>query len=143
MQLLSLSLFVLIFLTLSHLFVSFFFWSSRLLWFCSSLSQAGESNGLLKKTITKLSTEYRLQFVWPNDRRIKGNDSNVATTARAAAGDYPRKSISLGAIRTGQQPGQPTHSHTHQYQTIGAGLPTVHKKRTTNQKEGATAICRR
>ncbi|XP_070063319.1 uncharacterized protein [Drosophila virilis] len=97
--------------------------------------QAGESNGLLKKTITKLSTEYRLQFVWPNDRRIKGNDSNVTTTARAAAGDYPRKSISLGAIRTGQQPGQPTHSHTHQYQTIGAGLPTVHKKRTTNQKE--------
>ncbi|EDV92825.1 GH18615 [Drosophila grimshawi] len=96
--------------------------------------QAGESNGLLKKTITKLSTEYRLQFVWPNVRRIKGADSNVSTTARAAAGDYPRKSISLGAIRSGQ-PGQPQHSHTHQYQTIGAGLPTVHKKRTTNQKE--------
>ncbi|KAH8359167.1 hypothetical protein KR093_004872, partial [Drosophila rubida] len=96
--------------------------------------QAGESNGLFKKTITKLSTEYRLQFVWPNVRRIKGADSNVTTTARAAAGDYPRKSISLGAIRSGQ-PGQPTHSHTHQYQTMGAGLPTVHKKRTTNQKE--------
>ncbi|KAH8311549.1 hypothetical protein KR044_006862, partial [Drosophila immigrans] len=96
--------------------------------------QAGESNGLFKKTITKLSTEYRLQFVWPNVRRIKGADSNVTTTARAAAGDYPRKSISLGAIRSGQS-GQPTHSHTHQYQTMGAGLPTVHKKRTTNQKE--------
>lgn len=117
-----------------------------LLWFCSSLSQAGESNGLFKKTITKLSTEYRLQFVWPNVRRIKGADSSVTTTARAAAGDYPRKSISLGAIRSGQS-GQPMHGHrdTHQYQyqTMGAGLPTVHKKRTTNQKEGATAICRR
>ncbi|XP_023175847.2 uncharacterized protein LOC111602795 isoform X7 [Drosophila hydei] len=95
----------------------------------ATTKQAGESNGLLKKTITKLSTEYRLQFVWPNDRRIKGKDSTTA--ARAAAGDYPRKSISLGAIRSGQQP-----QHTHQYQTIGAnGMPTVHKKRTTNQKE--------
>ncbi|KAL7729084.1 hypothetical protein ACLKA6_019909 [Drosophila palustris] len=99
--------------------------------------QAGESSGLFKKTISKLSTEYRLQFVWPNDRRIKGADSNVTTTARAAAGDYPRKSISLGAIRSGQmgQPTQHSHSHTHQYQTMGAGLPSVHKKRTTNQKE--------
>ncbi|ALC47989.1 CG17816 [Drosophila busckii] len=94
--------------------------------------QAGESNGLLKKTITKLSTEYRLQFVWPNVRRIKG--AGADSTARAAAGDYPRKSISLGAIRSGGQ-GQSMHSHTHQYQSMGGGLPTVHKKRTTNQKE--------
>ncbi|XP_017057089.1 actin cytoskeleton-regulatory complex protein PAN1 isoform X5 [Drosophila ficusphila] len=108
--------------------------------------QAGESNGLLKKTISKLSTEYRLQFVWPTVRRIKGGGE---ATSRAAAGDYPRKSISLGALRSGGQ----SHSHTqnqnqnqsltqtqngHAHHTMmggGAGLPTVHKKRTTNQKE--------
>ncbi|XP_017119733.1 uncharacterized protein LOC108141075 isoform X8 [Drosophila elegans] len=107
--------------------------------------QAGESNGLFKKTITKLSTEYRLQFVWPTVRRIKGGGGEA--TSRAAAGDYPRKSISLGALRSGGQ----SHSHTqnqsqsltqaqngHTHHTMmggGAGLPTVHKKRTTNQKE--------
>ncbi|XP_037729375.1 uncharacterized protein LOC119560100 isoform X13 [Drosophila subpulchrella] len=106
--------------------------------------QAGESNGLLKKTISKLSTEYRLQFVWPTVRRIKGGGE---ATSRAAAGDYPRKSISLGALRSGGQ----SHSHSqnqsqsltqtqngHTHHTMmggGAGLPTVHKKRTTNQKE--------
>ncbi|XP_043653651.1 uncharacterized protein LOC122620312 isoform X6 [Drosophila teissieri] len=108
--------------------------------------QAGESNGLLKKTINKLSTEYRLQFVWPTVRRIKGGGE---AASRAAAGDYPRKSISLGALRSGGQ----GHSHTqnqnqsqsltqaqngHTHHTMmggGAGLPTVHKKRTTNQKE--------
>ncbi|EDX12031.1 GD19455 [Drosophila simulans] len=112
--------------------------------------QAGESNGLLKKTINKLSTEYRLQFVWPTVRRIKGGGE---ATSRAAAGDYPRKSISLGALRSGGQ--GHSHSHTqnqnqsqsqgltqaqngHTHHTMmggGAGLPTVHKKRTTNQKE--------
>nr|NP_649744.3 uncharacterized protein Dmel_CG17816, isoform J [Drosophila melanogaster]AAN13384.2 uncharacterized protein Dmel_CG17816, isoform J [Drosophila melanogaster] len=112
--------------------------------------QAGESNGLLKKTINKLSTEYRLQFVWPTVRRIKGGGE---ATSRAAAGDYPRKSISLGALRSGGQ--GHCHSHTqnqnqsqsqgltqaqngHTHHTMmggGAGLPTVHKKRTTNQKE--------
>ncbi|XP_032305866.1 actin cytoskeleton-regulatory complex protein PAN1 isoform X6 [Drosophila ananassae] len=103
--------------------------------------QAGESNGILKKTITKLSTEYRLQFVWPTVRRIKGGGD---ATSRAAAGDYPRKSISLGAIRSGGQSHAPNqsqsqsqaHSNTHHTMMgAGAGLPTVHKKRTTNQKE--------
>jgi hypothetical protein len=64
--------------------------------------QAGESSGLFKKTISKLSTEYRLQFVWKTI-------------------DTPRKSLSMGAIKS-------TH------------LPTIHKKRTTNEKEGATRV---
>ncbi|XP_020810323.1 AF4/FMR2 family member 4 isoform X1 [Drosophila serrata] len=104
--------------------------------------QAGESNGLFKKTITKLSTEYRLQFVWPTVRRIKGGDA----TSRAAAGDYPRKSISLGALRSGgHAPNQGQTQTLNQAQNqaqighsgggAGAGLATVHKKRTTNQKE--------
>ncbi|XP_026850925.1 uncharacterized protein LOC6594710 isoform X7 [Drosophila persimilis] len=106
--------------------------------------QAGESNGLFRKTISKLSTEYRLQFVWPNVRRIKGGGE---ATSKAAAGDYPRKSISLGALRSSQSHSHTqsqnqslnqtqTHGHSHTHQSVmGAGLPTVHKKRTTNQKE--------
>ncbi|XP_022220170.1 uncharacterized protein LOC111072492 isoform X5 [Drosophila obscura] len=106
--------------------------------------QAGESNGLFRKTISKLSTEYRLQFVWPNVRRIKGGGE---ATPKAAAGDYPRKSISLGALRSSQSHSHAqsqnqslnqtqTHGHSQAHHSVmGAGLPTVHKKRTTNQKE--------
>ncbi|XP_034664580.1 uncharacterized protein LOC117898952 isoform X8 [Drosophila subobscura] len=106
--------------------------------------QAGESNGLFRKTISKLSTEYRLQFVWPNVRRIKGGGE---ATSKAAAGDYPRKSISLGALRSSQSHSHTqsqnqslnqtqTHGHSQTHHSVmGAGLPTVHKKRTTNQKE--------
>uniref|UniRef100_A0A336M2Z4 Nuclear protein MDM1 n=1 Tax=Culicoides sonorensis TaxID=179676 RepID=A0A336M2Z4_CULSO len=76
--------------------------------------KAGESNGLLRKTIEKLSTEYRIQFVWPNVRR-------AITGGSADRADPPRKSISMGAIKS---------AHTY-------NIPTVHKKRTTNEKEGA------
>ncbi|XP_067638921.1 proteoglycan 4 isoform X3 [Eurosta solidaginis] len=87
--------------------------------------QAGESNGLLKKTISKLSTEYRFQFVWPNVRRIKGIEAGDAT-------DFPRKSISMGALRANQhQQQQKMHLRQHPQ----PAMPTVHKKRTTNQKE--------
>lgn len=79
--------------------------------------QTGESSGLFKKTISKLSTEYRLQFVWPSVRKaIKITSDDVC--------DPPRKSLSMGAIK-------PT---THQQNAIA----TIHKKRTTNEKEGAT-----
>uniref|UniRef100_A0A1A9VW98 Nuclear protein MDM1 n=1 Tax=Glossina austeni TaxID=7395 RepID=A0A1A9VW98_GLOAU len=110
---------------------------------------AGESSqGLFKKTISKLSTEYRLQFVWPNVRRIKGPETQTTT----ATTDQPKKSISMGAIR-GQQAYQQQqqqqqlhnyhqhHHHHHHYQQqhnhhqMMAAMPTVHKKRTTNQKE--------
>ncbi|XP_061507702.1 uncharacterized protein LOC1270906 isoform X5 [Anopheles gambiae] len=98
-----------------------------------ALEQAGESStsGLFKKTITKLSTEYRLQFVWPHVRR-----AIRAAGAHGAAGDGdgadtvdapPRKSLSMGALKAAQ---------------IGAAgggtIASVHKKRTTNERE-ATA----
>ncbi|XP_065355722.1 uncharacterized protein LOC135950094 isoform X4 [Calliphora vicina] len=91
--------------------------------------QAGESNnGLFKKTISKLSTEYRLQFVWPNVRRIRDQTgSNVQKTTAKEQQQQPKKSISLGAIR-GQQ-------HHPLNDRCTAAMPTVHKKRTTNQKE--------
>uniref|UniRef100_A0A182Q3F8 Nuclear protein MDM1 n=1 Tax=Anopheles farauti TaxID=69004 RepID=A0A182Q3F8_9DIPT len=99
-----------------------------------ALEQAGESStsGLFKKTITKLSTEYRLQFVWPHVRRaIRGagagahgaRDGDGADTIDAP----PRKSLSMGALKAAQ---------------IGAAgggtIASVHKKRTTNERE-ATA----
>ncbi|XP_054087506.1 neurofilament heavy polypeptide isoform X3 [Zeugodacus cucurbitae] len=86
--------------------------------------QAGESSGLFKKTISKLSTEYRLQFVWPNVRRIKGIEAGDAA-------DHPRKSISMGALKANQQQQQQQHLRQHPQ----PAMPTVHKKRTTNQKE--------
>ncbi|XP_052866169.1 serine/arginine repetitive matrix protein 1 [Anopheles cruzii] len=108
-----------------------------------ALEQAGESStsGLFKKTITKLSTEYRLQFVWPHVRRaIKGGPVGGGGGAPAAVhggGDAdgadavdapPRKSLSMGALRAAQTG------------TAGGGgtIASVHKKRTTNERE-ATA----
>ncbi|XP_053680006.1 mucin-5AC [Anopheles nili] len=100
-----------------------------------ALEQAGESStsGLFKKTITKLSTEYRLQFVWPHVRRaIKGGPAAGAPGAGDGGGADtidapPRKSLSMGALKAAQ---------------IGAAgggpIASVHKKRTTNERE-ATA----
>ncbi|XP_055623160.1 mucin-2 isoform X5 [Toxorhynchites rutilus septentrionalis] len=83
--------------------------------------QAGESSGLFKKTINKLSTEYRLQFVWPHVRRaIKGAPGGEDSVIDA----LPRKSLSMGAIKAAQAAA--TSSQT---------VPTVHKKRTTNERE--------
>uniref|UniRef100_A0A1B0D4Y5 Nuclear protein MDM1 n=2 Tax=Phlebotomus papatasi TaxID=29031 RepID=A0A1B0D4Y5_PHLPP len=78
-----------------------------------SVKKTGESSGLFKKTISKLSTEYRLQFVWPNVHRvIRGQTDDTV--------EPPRKSISMGAIK------QPAQS---------IPITTVHKKRTTEKKE--------
>lgn len=52
--------------------------------------------------------------MWPNVRR-------AITGGSAERADPPRKSISMGAIKS---------AHTY-------NIPTVHKKRTTNEKEGA------
>lgn len=88
--------------------------------------QAGESSGLFKKTISKLSTEYRLQFVWPNVRRaIKVGGVGDSGGGGGGTGDDdviepPKKSKSMGAIKSAQ----PNH------------IPMVHKKRTTNVREG-------
>ncbi|GAB0093317.1 AF4/FMR2 family member 4 isoform X1 [Sergentomyia squamirostris] len=83
-----------------------------------SVRKTGESSGLFKKTISKLSTEYRLQFVWPNVHRVIRGQKKTDDTV-----EPPRKSISMGAIKPSAQ-----------------SIPiatTVHKKRTTEQKEAA------
>lgn len=81
----------------------------------SSLSfQAGESSGIFRKTFSKLSTEYRLQFIWPHTRNGTHNSEDAV--------DLPRKSLSMGVIKSARS----------------NAIPTVHKKRTTHEKEGAT-----
>ncbi|XP_055534458.1 uncharacterized protein LOC129723484 isoform X7 [Wyeomyia smithii] len=83
--------------------------------------QAGESSGLFKKTISKLSTEYRLQFVWPHVRRAL----KVAPDGVDSVIELPRKSLSMGAIKAAQAAAT----------AAGQTVPTVHKKRTTNERE--------
>lgn len=66
-----------------------------------------------------MSTEYRLQFVWPNVRKVTGpsNKDNQILL------EPPKKSQSMGALKSSQ-------TNT---------LAGIHKKRTTNEeKEGAT-----
>lgn len=61
-----------------------------------------------------MSTEYRLQFIWPHSRKaIKSKEDAV---------DMPRKSFSMGAIKSARS----------------NAMPTVHKKRTAIDDEGAT-----
>ncbi|CAH1728773.1 unnamed protein product [Chironomus riparius] len=79
-----------------------------------TMEKAGESSGIFRKTISKLSTEYRLQFVWPTVRKVKGVANNDAHVL-----DPPKKSQSMGAIKSAQ-------ANT---------LAGIHKKRTTNEKE--------
>lgn len=133
------------------------YWNrTNLLYFSLSLVsfQAGESRGLFKKTISKLSTEYRLQFVWPHCRKAISETENLSQ--KMAAGrlaqsgrrdrsatnddgdvdqvdgsglDSPRKSKSMGALKAQSHFYHPNNHSNH--------LPMVHKKRTTHFGEGA------
>ncbi|XP_065074923.1 uncharacterized protein LOC135698743 isoform X3 [Ochlerotatus camptorhynchus] len=92
--------------------------------------QPGESSGLFKKTISKLSTEYRLQFVWPNVRRaIKG--AGGPSGREDSVIEPPRKSLSMGALKAAQAAAAAATSSSSHHQAV----PTVHKKRTTNERE--------
>ncbi|XP_037027404.1 uncharacterized protein LOC119068092 isoform X1 [Bradysia coprophila] len=76
-----------------------------------SNGQAGESSGIFRKTFSKLSTEYRLQFIWPHTRNGTHNSEDGV--------DLPRKSLSMGVIKSARS----------------NAIPIVHKKRTTHEKE--------
>ncbi|XP_072401824.1 uncharacterized protein [Diabrotica undecimpunctata] len=56
-------------------------------------TNTGKDGSLLRKAISKLSTEYRLQFAWPQGH----------TSRREAAGSTPRKSHSMGALKARAQ----------------------------------------
>lgn len=73
--------------------------------------------GGLKSAISRISTEYRLQFAWP--RGTKSNKDEDKT-----ASNLPRKSLSMGAIRPNT--GNTTNNHA------GGNMQEpapVHKKR--------------
>ncbi|CAO1442424.1 unnamed protein product [Diamesa tonsa] len=82
-------------------------------------SSGGQNTNTFRKTISKLSTEYRLQFVWPNVRRAITGSSNNRNDDNHILLEPPRKSQSMGALKASQ-------SNT---------LAGIHKKRTTNEKE--------
>ncbi|CAH0562716.1 unnamed protein product [Brassicogethes aeneus] len=57
---------------------------------CSSADRArGKESGLFRKAISKISTEYRLQFAWPQTH----------VSRREAADSAPKKSQSMGALK--------------------------------------------
>ncbi|XP_075219315.1 uncharacterized protein LOC142323486 isoform X2 [Lycorma delicatula] len=67
--------------------------------------------GVFKSAVSRISTEYRLQFAWPRG----GGGGDAGHTSAAAADEPelegsgpPRKSLSMGAIKPANQPA-PTH----------------------------------
>ncbi|XP_046682581.1 proteoglycan 4 isoform X11 [Homalodisca vitripennis] len=80
------------------------------------------TGGALKNAISRISTEYRLQFAWP-----KGSKEQVEDKAAAGAGP-PRKSLSMGAIKP-----------TSNIMPLNTAIAAVHKKRITDadRKYGA------
>lgn len=58
----------------------------------------GRDGSLIRKAISKLSTEYRLQFAWPQGH-----------TSRRDAAETPRKSQSMGALKAKAQANAMVH----------------------------------
>ncbi|XP_048511565.1 proteoglycan 4 isoform X7 [Athalia rosae] len=85
----------------------------------------------LSKAISRISTEYRLQFAWPRRSQLTNGDASGAGGQPAAGGGGhtasglvnqgttapPRKSLSMGALKQGVVPSAPA---------------PVHKKRTAD-----------
>lgn len=63
-----------------------------LIHFDQNLILQDRESSLLRKAISKISTEYRFQFAWPNGH-ISRRDAAGCTS------DSPRKSKSLGALK--------------------------------------------
>lgn len=76
------------------------------------------SGGALKNAISRISTEYRLQFAWPKGSKNQGEDKG---SAGAGGVGPPRKSLSMGAIK-------PTGS----IMPLNTAIAAVHKKRITD-----------
>ncbi|XP_060516044.1 uncharacterized protein LOC132695664 isoform X7 [Cylas formicarius] len=71
----------------------------------------GRENGLLRKAISKISTEYRRQFAWPSGHTSRGDEIDSA----------PRKSQSMGALKANAN-------------------AMVHKKRIDNENRDASEL---
>ncbi|XP_066997172.1 proteoglycan 4 isoform X3 [Anabrus simplex] len=80
--------------------------------------------GPLSNAISRISTEYRLQFAWPRgsrgSRATRGRTTRTEDMKAGGAGGPPRKSLSMGAIRP----------------TGNVGPAPVHKKRSADYDHG-------
>ncbi|PBC33414.1 hypothetical protein APICC_03974 [Apis cerana cerana] len=88
---------------------------SRSLWLTEVTTQSGLPPSQLSKAISRISTEYRLQFAWPRRPQLT-NGETVAPGVMAAglpAGTTgpPRKSLSMGALKQGIAPTGPAPVH--------------------------------
>lgn len=54
-----------------------------------------DSGGLLRKAISRISTEYRLQFAWPQGHHSRADSQQDSS--------LPKKSLSMGAIKPSSQ----------------------------------------
>ncbi|XP_060516048.1 uncharacterized protein LOC132695664 isoform X9 [Cylas formicarius] len=77
----------------------------------SDVENMGRENGLLRKAISKISTEYRRQFAWPSGHTSRGDEIDSA----------PRKSQSMGALKANAN-------------------AMVHKKRIDNENRDASEL---
>ncbi|XP_034934080.1 uncharacterized protein [Chelonus insularis] len=69
----------------------------------------------LSKAISRISTEYRLQFAWPRRAQLTNGDAIAPLPAAGGAGGNaggpPRKSLSMGALKQGIAPSGPAPVH--------------------------------
>lgn len=77
------------------------------------------TGGVLKNAISRISTEYRLQFAWPRGSREVAN--NTEEDKPVGGSGPPRKSLSMGAIKPAGY-----------IMSSNNGLAAVHKKRITD-----------
>ncbi|XP_020292438.1 uncharacterized protein LOC109859022 [Pseudomyrmex gracilis] len=68
----------------------------------------------LSKAISRISTEYRLQFAWPRRPQMTNGENQAPIPAAGGPGGTtgpPRKSLSMGALKQGMAPTGPAPVH--------------------------------
>lgn len=68
----------------------------------------------LSKAISRISTEYRLQFAWPRRPQLTNGEAQAPIPAAgvpAGTTGPPRKSLSMGALKQGMAPTGPAPVH--------------------------------
>lgn len=68
----------------------------------------------LSKAISRISTEYRLQFAWPKRPQLTNGETQASVPAAGVSAGTtgpPRKSLSMGALKQGMVPTGPAPVH--------------------------------
>lgn len=78
-------------------------------------TQSGLPPSQLSKAISRISTEYRLQFAWPRRPQLTNGETMapevLAAGLPAGTTGPPRKSLSMGALKQGIAPTGPAPVH--------------------------------